>query len=350
MDKKIQKQIGIWLLLGAIVIYVQMVLGGITRLTGSGLSITHWDIIMGILPPLNQHAWQTAFEQYKLTPQYKLVNQDFTLESFKHIFFWEFVHRLWARLALGSVFFVGFVYFFFKKQLTRKLVKNLIIVVLLGGLEGLMGWIMVQSGLRDMPWVAPLDLTAHLLLALLIFSYLLWISLPYLIPEGIPASNNELKKNSILLLVILVIQIGFGGLMAGTHAAMSYPTWPKFNGYWLPSGVDDGQPLLTNLTHNVATIQLIHRTLAYLITVYIFYLFISFRNKVSLPIRKALGVLPVIILVQITLGVLTLLYTGTSIPVALGVTHQAVGWLTFTNAIIVFYLVSRKHDPSTQGL
>ena len=351
MDKKSRLQIGFWLLAGALIIFVQMILGGITRLTGSGLSITHWDIVMGALPPLNRHDWQVAFNQYKLTPQYTLVNKGFTLSDFKHIFFWEFIHRLWARVMLGGVFFLGLIYFFFTKRLTPSLVKKSIIAVLLGGLEGLMGWIMVQSGLRDVPFVAPLDLTAHLLLALLIFSYLLWISLPYLIPENNFQIDNKKIKGSILtLLTLLAIQIAFGGLMAGNHAAMSYPSWPTFNGNWLPTGINDGTTLITNLTHNVATIQLIHRTLAYLIAIYIFYLFIRYRKSLSALQGVVLSLLPVMVLLQITLGVLTLLYTNTTIPVVLGVIHQSVGWLTFANVLVFYFLIKRKHHIATQGL
>ena len=342
MERKTRLQIGLWLLSGAIIIYIQMILGGITRLTGSGLSITQWNVIMGVFPPLNQHDWQVAFDQYKLTPQFKLVNQDFTLSNFKHIFFWEYVHRLWARMVLGTVFIAGFLYFLLKKKLNRQLIKNLIIVVLLGGLEGLMGWIMVQSGLEDIPWVKPIDLTAHMLIALLIYFYLLWIALPYLIPETIPSKNKKAKGFSLALLILIVFQIAFGGLMAGTHAAMSYPTWPKFNGEWLPNSYDNSQSFLTNLTQDVGTIQLGHRTLAYLICLLIIYFFIRFRKSKSVLLEIMISFLPVVILLQITLGVLTLLYTNTKIPVTLGVTHQAVGWLTFTNMVIIYFLIVKK--------
>ncbi len=343
MDKKNRRQIGIWLMIGVVMIYFQVLLGGITRLTGSGLSITHWDVVPGTLPPLNQQQWQAQFDQYKLTPQYKEINMSMTLDRFKFIFFWEYVHRLWARL-MSVVFIVGFLYFLIRKKLKWHLIKNLLILFVLGALQGLMGWLMVESGLIDLPWVQPIDLTAHLLLALLLYGYLLWIALLYIVPENTDSENAKAKKISSLLIILVTLQIGFGGLMAGTHAAMAYPTWPLFNGLWLPNTYNSNQSFLTNLTQDAGTIQLIHRTLAYLICILVIYFFFRYRKSNSVMLQTAINFLPVAILLQLTLGVLTLLYTSTKIPVTLGVLHQAVGWLVFTDAVVVYFSIAKKSD------
>jgi heme a synthase len=348
MDNTARRQIGIWLMAGVVMIYFQVLLGGITRLTGSGLSITQWNVIMGSLPPLNHQQWQTAFDQYKQFPQYKLMNSDMDLGGFKSIFFWEYTHRLWGRL-LGVVFILGFVYFLVKRKLYWHLIKNLLILFVLGALQGVMGWIMVQSGLQYMPWVAPIDLTAHLLLALLLYGYLLWMALLYIVPENTGSGNERAKGLSLTLIILLALQIGFGGLMAGTHAALFYPTWPKIGSHWIPQSITNGKPFLINLIQDTGTIQLVHRTLAYLICILVIYFFILYRKSKSTLLRTTIAFLPVIVLLQITLGVLTLLYTSGKIPVTFGVLHQATGWLAFTNVVIVYFLVVKK-QTANQGL
>src|SRR5215510_7045011 len=193
-----RKVIGKWLLLGVFMIFIQVMLGGITRLTGSGLSITQWDVIIGSLPPMNQEQWQNAFDQYKQFPQYKIMNNDMTLEGFKSIFWWEFIHRFWARL-MGVVFVVPFVWFLIKKMIDWNLGKKLIIIFILGGLQGLLGWVMVQSGLVDKPWVSPIDLSAHLILALILYCYLFWVALDVLQPKPETGSIVSLKSFSGIL-------------------------------------------------------------------------------------------------------------------------------------------------------
>src|SRR6188474_295084 len=212
------KWVAIWLLIGVGMIIIQILLGGVTRLTGSGLAITEWDVITGSLPPLNEQEWIEQFNKYKQTPQFLILNADFTLQDFKFIFFWEWFHRLWARL-IGVVFAIPFIIFLFQKRFKDEMIKPLIILFLLGALQGAVGWIMVASGLTgDAIYVKPTKLMLHFVLALGLLFYTFWFALQLLVPNEKRIVNRSLKKFTWSIIVVLVLQLAFGALMAGHKA------------------------------------------------------------------------------------------------------------------------------------
>ncbi|MCB0588083.1 MAG: COX15/CtaA family protein, partial [Phaeodactylibacter sp.] len=218
-----------WLVIGLFMIFMQVVVGGITRLTGSGLSITKWEIVTGTLPPLTAQHWEEAFNMYKATPQYAKINQGMTMSEFKFIYFWEYIHRLWARL-MGFVFIIPLAIFWARGMVDRPLLKRLGVVFLLAALVASFGWIMVASGLIERPWVNAYKLTMHLSLALILFSYLLWTTFKTFQPRRPVLHSGLLKKAANAITVVVALQIVLGGIMAGTKAGLFYPTWPDMNG------------------------------------------------------------------------------------------------------------------------
>lgn len=344
MTASANKKVAYWLLLGAFMIMIQIMLGGITRLTGSGLSITQWNVIMGSVPPLNDAQWQQAFDLYKETPQYKLMNSDMTTDGFKSIFWWEYIHRLWARL-IGFAFIIPLIYFLQKKMINRQLGKQLMIIALLGALQALLGWIMVQSGLIDKPWVNPINLSSHLMLALILFSYILWVALSLLQPPMESGIVLKTKRFSVTLLVLLFLQILYGGLMAGNKAALSYPTFPKIGTYYIPDGLFSLEPWFVNFFENSAMIQLIHRTLGGIVAILMIYFFWQTRRqKVTALLKRALRWLPSLVILQVLLGILTLVNSLGRIPVVPGVLHQMVALLLLTVMVIIHFQLSGKRD------
>lgn len=337
------RPVAIWLLIGVFMIMVQVLLGGITRLTGSGLSITDWAPIMGAIPPLNHHDWLDAFQKYQQTPQYQLINSDFTISNFKFIFFWEWFHRFWARL-LGVVFIIPFIIFLIQKRFTRGMIKPMIILFLLGGLQGLVGWIMVKSGLGgDNTSVNHFKLTIHFISAMVLFCYTLWFALMVLIKNEQKTLAPRLRKFTILILVILTIQLIYGGFMAGLHAALAAHTWPDINGMAIPSGMFRLNPDLINLTNNSITVQFIHRGLAYLLIILLFIWWQRARKTADNKLLRSLCWLPIaIVLLQVLLGVLTVLNSPIRIPIDFAVTHQFVGMLLLGVLFIMLYLLPKK--------
>ena len=228
MQKEISQQsskpIATWLMIGVGMLIVQILLGGVTRLTGSGLSITEWDVVTGSLPPMNAHQWVEKFEKYRQTPQYALLNSDFTLKDFKFIFFWEWFHRFWARL-MGVVFLIPFIIFLFQRRFSKEMVKPMIILFLLGALQGAVGWIMVASGLTgDAIYVKPMKLALHFVFALGLLCYTYWFALQLRITNGKKVVSPSAKSFNIAIIVVLVVQLIFGALMAGYKAATAAPT------------------------------------------------------------------------------------------------------------------------------
>lgn len=344
-----RKQVGGWLLLGVGMILIQVMLGGVTRLTGSGLSITEWNVIMGTVPPLNESRWQEAFDKYKQFPQYRLMNSNMDISGFKKIFWWEFIHRLWGRL-LAPVFLIPLAYFLWKKMIDKKLLTKLLIAFVLGGLQGLMGWIMVSSGLIDQPWVSPISLSIHLILALVLLCYLFWISLEVLQPESEPHSLADLKPFLIWILVLLGLQIFYGGLMAGNHAALYYPTFPKFGERWIPEALFVLTPRISNFFQNVGMIQLIHRTLGLLVAALIILFFYRARRKSGTPLfHRSNAAFPFLVLVQASLGILTLINSLGKIPIVPAAAHQFVATLLLITCMILLFQVShtKKEESKT---
>lgn len=334
--------VGNWLMLGVVMILIQIMLGGITRLTGSGLSITEWKLILGVIPPLNYNQWMEAFDKYKQISQYELINMGMTLSEFKWIFFWEYVHRLWGRL-LGFVFFIPLIYFYFKKYIVNAELYKYLIILFLGGAQGLMGWIMVKSGLGEMPWVNPVKLMLHLILAAILLILTYRVGLERLYPQKIKLYSRALLRMLNFLLILLFIQLCLGALVAGWKAAIPYPTWPKMNEEWIPSNLLALEPVWKNFIENKATIQFLHRLVAY--TTFLWIAFIVFLNKrkfANLKVRNKRHVLFIVVSIQVLLGIATLLFTQGSVPVFWGVLHQLVAFILLLTTIHFRYFVKYR--------
>lgn len=329
---------------------VQVILGGVTRLTGSGLSITEWNVITGALPPLNEKDWITEFDKYRQTPQFHLLNSDFTLANFKFIFFWEWIHRFWARL-IGVVFIVGFVYLIARSYLRKEMVKPLLILFLLGALQGAVGWIMVASGLTgDAVYVRPTRLAMHFIFAMGLIAYAYWFLLDLTVGRGQRIAAPRLKSMSIWILALLVFQLMFGALMAGHKAATAAPTWPDINGSIVPPGLLKEQPAMINFIDNKITIHFVHRTLAYVILLFtIWFTARAYKVKHASIAFRRLRPLPVIlVVVQVSLGILSLLVSPHIVPNHWGAfewlaqCHQVVGMLLALSFVSFIYLLKRS--------
>ncbi len=323
------RPVATWLLVGVGMLIIQVLLGGITRLTGSGLSITEWKPILGVLPPMNENDWNTAFEKYKQIAQYKFVNAHFTLSEFKFIFFWEWFHRIWARL-IGVAFIIPFVIFLVQKRIKKEMIKPLLILFLLGGLQGLVGWIMVKSGLEDSDrlYVSHFKLAIHFILALGVLCYTLWFAMQLLIPPAKMIIHKRYHTFMKGLTMLLVIQLIYGAFMAGLKAAPAAPTWPLINGEWLPGNIHtygnkqyNGISLLTD---NPLVVHFIHRNLALLVTVLIGIGWWKARKiKGSVLFNKWKNFPMTIVLVQVILGILSVLHASDSRSFLwLAVAHQ----------------------------
>jgi cytochrome c oxidase assembly protein subunit 15 len=351
-DLQISRLVKVWLVVGLGMILMQVVLGGITRLTGSGLSITKWDIVVGTLPPLGDAQWEAAFDLYKQTPQYHKINAGMTLSEFRFIYFWEYFHRLWARLMF-FVFAIPFGWFLLKGMLSRRLTRRLIVVVGLAGLEGFFGWIMVFSGLRDRPWVNAYNLTLHLCMALIIFSYLLWTAFIAFQPEPQPYEQKGIRRLGWVTLGIAFIQIAFGAMMSGTKAGLFFPTWPDMNGMYLPGIILDGsQWNAESFVHYdtnpfiPALIQFLHRNTAYLLIVLIAaYYWRMWGQPISNTLRKGNLALVCMLGVQVLLGIFTLINCKARVPVDLGVAHQGGAVILF--ALLLFINYHIQSQPRT---
>lgn len=344
---KKNRPVAIWLLVGAGMIIIQVLLGGITRLTGSGLSITEWQPILGTLPPMNEKAWQEAFEKYQQIAQFKYINSHFTLSDFKSIYFWEWFHRDWGRL-MGVVFIIPFVYFLVKKKINRSMIHPMIILFLLGGLQGIIGWVMVQSGIgTDLVYVSHIRLAVHFIAALILLCYVVWFALKITVPQNQLSYAPAAKSLNVWLLVLLTIQLVYGAFMAGTHAALAAPTWPSINGMWWPADYMLTQGSFSaDITHNLISIQFIHRNLAYLITILVFW----WTFKVSrLPQTSTLYKLRfmslVLVIIQVTLGVLALLNSVNDYKLLYSILHQFVGILLLLSLLITYYFSLRIKIP-----
>ncbi len=347
MDNTIQRnnrQVAIWLLIGVGMIIIQVLLGGITRLTESGLSITEWKPIAGTLPPLNETAWQAEFDKYKVTDQFKYVHQNFSLADFKFIFFWEWFHRLWARL-LAVVFVIGFVYFLTKKKFNKQMITPMIILFVLGAMQGAIGWIMVQSGLvPEKYFVGHVELTTHFIAALGLLCYTLWFALSLLIKPKQLVINVLLQKLMLAIMVVLFFQLIYGAFMAGLKAAVSAPTWPTINGSMIPAAMNELSPWGKNLITNNITIHFIHRGLAYLlfvlITVWYFKAGVVKKNRLFSKLR--FGVL-VLVTLQLVLGIFTVLKSTQPNGLLLfGALHQFVALLLLMCIITLLYILRKK--------
>lgn len=338
------RPIAVWLLIGIAMLIIQVLLGGITRLTGSGLSITEWKPIMGALPPMSEQQWNEAFDKYKQIAQYKYVNSSFTLHDFKFIFFWEWLHRLWARF-IAVVFLIPFIIFLIQRRFKPEMIKPMIILFLLGLLQGLVGWIMVMSGLEDSDRVSVshYKLAIHFILALVLICYALWFALELLVPKDELVINSPLRKFTGWLMALLGIQLVYGAFMAGLKAAVYAPTWPDINGNFIPRGGSPSSGIL-KIFDNPLVVHFIHRNLAYFITFLIIIWYLNTIKVISNVLFKNTSWLPLaLVLLQGVLGVFALLNSPDSKALIwLGVTHQFVAMLLLLSLVFEFYLLHSK--------
>ncbi|MBV9247823.1 MAG: COX15/CtaA family protein [Acetobacteraceae bacterium] len=342
--RRSRRLVAAWLFAVAAMVLMMIVLGGLTRLTGSGLSIMEWAPLGGALPPVSDAEWRRLFDLYRQIPQYSLVNEGFGLEGFKHIFWLEWIHRLWGRL-IGLAFVVPLILFWIKGRLNSRLKLRLILLLLLGGLQGAIGWFMVASGFfPEATAVSPYRLVAHLGMALLLYSVLIWTGLTVLRPAPQRATAQPLLRLlSVCCFALVVVTIIAGGFVAGTHAGMDYNTFPLMDGRLLPVGYSRLEPFARNLTENIAAVQFDHRALATLVLVAITTTaVIGFAAPRPAPVQAALTAFVLSVLAQYPLGVATLLLI---VPADLATAHQVGAFLVLAASILLLHALRRVRIP-----
>jgi cytochrome c oxidase assembly protein subunit 15 len=323
-----------WLYVLTAMVFLMVVVGGATRLTDSGLSITEWKPIVGIIPPLTDAAWHDAFEKYRQIPEYHIVNRGMSLEAFKAIFWWEWGHRFLGRI-IGIVFFVPFVWFWWTRRIPRELTPRLIALFLLGGLQGAIGWYMVRSGLVDRVDVSQYRLAVHLGVAVAILGLLLWTALdlgrePRTSAEmGVAAPQYWI---AVALVAMIFLQVLLGALVAGLKAGLSHNTWPLMDGALIPAGLGAMSPWYLNIFENVLTVQFNHRMVAYAVAALALWHVVSILRSpaASGNVRVSAAILGLGLLAQIGLGIWTLL---AQVPLHLGLAHQAGAAVVFSLAV-----------------
>ena len=317
---KDNKTVIYWLLTGCILIFIMVIVGGITRLTHSGLSISNYKLISGTIPPMNEVEWNEAFELYKQYPEYQKLHNHFNLEEFKDIYFWEWIHRVIGRF-IGLVFIIPFVYFLIKKRLSKSTIKKSVILLLLGGFQGFLGWYMVKSGLVDEPNVSHFRLAAHLTTAFLTFAYTFWVALDLMFPDK-KVIDKKFRNFIRIGLAVLILQIIYGAFVAGLDAGWIHNHWPLMSeGKWIHETVFIEQnPVYLNFLEGKSGVQFVHRTLAYVVVIFILAIWYK-AKRLSLTSWQTKGINTLLIMVgvQFLLGVLTLIL---AVPVWLGVLHQ----------------------------
>ncbi len=334
-----------WLFIVAGFIFAMVLVGGATRLTGSGLSITEWQPILGVVPPASDQAWLGAFEKYKQIPEYALVNRGMSLEAFKSIYWWEWTHRLLGRL-IGFVFFIPFVYFLWRGSIPKPFIARVAALFVLGGAQGALGWLMVQSGLAGRVDVSQYRLAAHLALAVAIAGYAFWLALSIrdksVIAEAKASRTPSaaVKWGAGALAMLVYLQIAAGAFVAGLKAGHASNTWPLMNGELIPPGLDTFSPWYLNFFENPLTAQFTHRALAYTLAIFaVCFGLLIWRRPGARSLQTPVAALASAIFFQVALGVATILY---GVPLAIALAHQA-------NAIVVFGLalwtLHRAVDP-----
>jgi cytochrome c oxidase assembly protein subunit 15 len=328
------RAVAAWLLVCCALLFAMVVVGGVTRLTHSGLSITEWQPIVGTLPPLNDARWNEVFLKYQATPEYAQVNRGMSLDAFKGIFWWEYFHRLLGR-AIGAVFLVPLLWFIARRRIPSGYALKLLGIFVLGALQGALGWYMVQSGLVDDPRVSHLRLTAHLGLALVIFAAMLWTALSLLYPrarsEG--AGAVSLKRQFYLITALVFVMALTGGLVAGIRAGFAYNTFPLMNGHLVPPEILLIDPWYLNFFNNMATVQFDHRLVAWMLAVLVpIFWWRARSSSAGRQVVIGANLLLAMLAVQITLGICTLLFV---VPVPLAAAHQAGALLLFAASLNV---------------
>ena len=324
--------IRIWLYAVAMLIFAMVLLGGATRLTESGLSITEWQPVIGTLPPLSDSEWKTEFDKYKAIPQFKVLNSGMTLSEFRAIFWWEWTHRLLGRL-IGVIFLLPLLFFLWRGWIGRGLRKRLLAIFALGALQGAVGWWMVASGLADRIEVSEYRLATHLVLACLIYTAVVWTAVAH-DPRAMVDAPKRLRACAVVLIVLILIQISFGALLAGLRGGPIFPTWPLIDGSLIPSteAMLTLQPVWRNLFENVLTVQVEHRLMAYALWLFA----IIHAVDITRTLGRSRALIRVLILVsavtiQAVLGILTLIFET---PLALALMHQATAMAVLTIAVV----------------
>jgi cytochrome c oxidase assembly protein subunit 15 len=344
------RQLALWLMICCAMIYSMVLLGGLTRLTGSGLSMVQWDPIFGVVPPLSEAQWNATFNLYKKSPEFRKINIGMDLHGFKQIYWFEYAHRLLGR-TIGLVFLLPFLYFLFAGRIRRRLIPGLVTMFVLGGLQGLLGWYMVKSGLVDKPHVSQYRLTAHLAMALAIYAYMLWVALGLWwndTRDAPPAAPRGLRRFAALLGVLVYITALSGGFVAGLKAGLAYNTFPLMDGHWIPATYLLRSPAWRNFFENIATVQFDHRLLATLVLAGCASFWLAARRQ-PLPASARIGVhaLLAAALLQVTLGISTLLL---HVPIPLAATHQAGALLLLTVILFVNHRLIHARAGTPEGM
>jgi len=351
------KQIIYWLLTGCFLIYVMVVVGCLTRLTHSGLSITDWSF-MGSIPPLNEQMWQERFAKYQESPEFKIVNSTMTLEEFKPIFLWEYIHRMIGRLMM-YVFAIGFVYFLLRKKITKQMWPGFILLFIMGIMQALIGIWMVKSGLQKQPAVSHYRLATHLMSAFTLFAFTFWFALRLLFPkeEAPDSEGKKIRPLTLIFFIVLIIQIIYGAFTAGyaegdntkIRPGHIFNTWPKMGESWIPEQVYMKDSFFANILENPSGIQFMHRTIALVVVLLICILWYR-SDKLKLSRQQTFGINMLIfgVTVQFILGVLTLLY---NVPVIMGALHQTGAFFLFLSCIyLIFHLFNTKPTESGRAI
>ena len=325
-----------WLLTCCALVFAMVILGGVTRLTGSGLSMVDWRPIMGIIPPISVDEWQMTFDMYKKSPEFIVKNYNMDLEGFKGIFWLEYLHRVLGRL-IGIVFFVPMLYFMIKGYIQRYEIPKYLLMLALGGMQGLLGWYMVQSGLVNNPAVSQYRLTAHLSSAFLIYGFMFWVALSILYPDK--NKSNNWSKHTLSLTALIIVTIISGGFVAGLKAGKVFNTYPMMGSYWVPPGIFSLEPLWINFFENVITVQLVHRILTAITFVSIILYWIKVKKTdISKRARKGTNALLHTATLQFVLGIATLIFY---VPISLAAAHQATALLLLTVALYLCHAHTR---------
>ena len=335
-----ERAIAIWLFVLCAMIFAMVLLGGATRLTHSGLSMVEWRPLFGVLPPMSEAAWQNVFQQYQEFPEYQKINFAMTLAEFKRIFLFEYSHRVLGR-AIGVAFALPFLYFLLRRQVSWHLAPRLAVMFVLGALQGVLGWYMVQSGLVERPDVSPYRLTAHLGLAVIIYAYMLWTAMRLLQPARrarlAGGQGRALRIASSVVTGAIFLTILSGGFVAGNDAGLAYNSFPLMDGRFVPADILRLEPWWRNFFENLPLVQLDHRLLALMVIIATMILWL--RQPLSTGARRAFGAWAVVALAQLALGISTLLLF---VPVPLGIAHQAGALLTLTMALWTCHELSRR--------
>ena len=338
---KQNKSVIIWLLSGCFLVFVMVVVGGITRLTNSGLSMTDWHLVTDTFPPLTEAKWQETFEEYKKFPEYQKINihNDFTLSDYKFIYFWEWFHRLIGRV-LGFVFIIPFVYFLMKKKIDKATLKKCYILLGMGAFQGFLGWFMVRSGLINNPDVSHFRLALHLTFAFITFAYTFWVALDLIYPER-KTIEKSLRNIARLALALLLLQIIYGGFVAGLDAGLIHNHWPMMSDgqFFHESILLEKESWFQRFTEGKSGIQFIHRTLAYFVVGMLLLLaFKSHKFDLRKDQKSGINALVLLVFLQFALGVFTLLY---SVPLWLGLAHQVSAFFLLTAMTFTLHRLSK---------